>query len=294
MANLSSRQQRRIRHSLAQQLAYQDKRRKIDPFDYADLGEPSSTRDASTSEQLPHKNDSDLNDSDLNHQRDHGDIFVDEFANFDEANDYPDCSSELNLEVNNAYDKDSCGNDDILESTSDESNTLCTDSDYEAGLTNDVSTSSSSEGLTVSDESDNSSDNNEGADDDSEQTGCEATVSKLLYHGASVSKHEFAVTFLTLIYHHKLTYSCGADVLKFLSQILPVPNSVSQSFHTLLKELVNYNDSTVAHCCCGYCTQPSSDQSGCKKPECIAASLPDSTFVELILDKQLHKLFSGK
>ena len=65
-----------------------------------------------------------------------------------------------------------------------------------------------------------------------------------------------------------------------------MPNSVSQSFHTLLKELVNYNDSTVAHCCCGYCTQPSSDQSGCKKPECIAASLPDSTFVELILDKQ--------
>lgn len=76
--------------------------------------------------------------------------------------------------------------------------------------------SSSSQGLTVSDESDNSPDNNEGADDDSEQTGCEAAVSKLLYHGASVSKHEFAVTFLTLIYHNKLTYSCGADVLKFL------------------------------------------------------------------------------
>ena len=96
------------------------------------------SRDASTSEQLPHKNDSDLNDSDLNHQLDHGDIFVDEFTNFDEANDYPDCSSELNLEVNNAYDKDSCGNDDILESTSDESNTLCTDSDYEAGLSVDA------------------------------------------------------------------------------------------------------------------------------------------------------------
>ena len=58
----------------------------------------------------------------------------------------------------------------ILESTSDKSNTLCTDSDYEAGLTVDVSTSSSSEGSTVSDESDNSSDNNKGADDDSEQT----------------------------------------------------------------------------------------------------------------------------
>ena len=42
-------------------------------------------------------------------------------------------------EVNNASDKDSCGNDDILKSTSDESNTLCTDSDYEAGLTVDVS-----------------------------------------------------------------------------------------------------------------------------------------------------------
>ena len=73
---------------------------------------------------------------------------------------------------------------------------------------------SSSEESTVSDESDNSSDNNEGAGDDNEQTGCEATVAKLLYHGASVSKHEFAVTFLTLIFHHKLS---GADVLKFLS-----------------------------------------------------------------------------
>ena len=102
MTNLSSREQRRIRRSLTEQLAsYQDKRRKIDPFDNAGLHEPSSTRDASTSEQLPHKNDSDLNDSDLNHQHDHDDIFVDEFTNFDEANDYPDCSSELNLEVNN-------------------------------------------------------------------------------------------------------------------------------------------------------------------------------------------------
>ena len=45
MTNLSSREQRRIRRSLTEQLAsYQDKRRKIDPFDNADLGEPSSTQ----------------------------------------------------------------------------------------------------------------------------------------------------------------------------------------------------------------------------------------------------------
>ena len=285
MAHLSNRQQRRIRRNLAEQLVFQcrDKRTKLaDSFHNADLTEsPSNSNSRSNSNADDYDHDDTL-------------LIVDKFADPNETNDhdYSDCSSHSDYSVS---ENDSCCND-TLESTSHDGQDICSELDCEADLS-DVSTgsnhNSSNEELSVANEY--SSSDNESTDDDSEQKGrCKTAVSKLLYQGANVSKHEFAVTFLSLVYYHKLTYSCAADVLKFLSQVLPIPNSVSQTYLALVKQLVNYNSNTITHRCCGYCTQPLlSNQSACEKPECIAAALPDSTVVELSLDKQLAKLMSG-
>ena len=299
MANLSSRQQRRIRRNIAENLVSSHaKRRKIDCDDNTDFVGPSSVTElqlspsqhltGNFSKYFDNVNESSNSGSDDN-QYDHDSAFADKFTDIqdsDEDNNYSDCSEVNVLECGSCY--------NIY--TGDDCYDYYSSSDTEISL-NDVSTSSINDELGVVNEHIsiyNSSSNSGSSDDDSEQIGCKTVASESLYQGASLSRHEFAVAYLSLVYHHNLTYSCGGDVLKFLSQILPVPNSVSQTYLTLTKGLVNYDDSTKTHRCCGYCTIPLIDQATCEKTECKAASLPDSTFVEVCLDKQLNKLCSGK
>ena len=116
---------------------------------------------------------------------------------------------------------------------------------------------------------------------------------ELLCSQATMSQHEFLISFLSIFNQHCLTYSCAADFLKLFSQVLPVPNSVPQTPQTLLKKFVNYEASTIMHQCCGYCTMPLIDGKSCPQTECKSMSAANSAFVEVRLDKQIQKLFSG-
>ena len=119
------------------------------------------------------------------------------------------------------------------------------------------------------------------------------TCTSKLYRNSNISQHEFTVAFLSMFHQHSLTYSCGSDVLRFLNQVLPSPNLVLQSPFSLIEQLIKYNDATTTHRCCGYCAQLLHDKSTCTRNECRSASLPDSSFIEVHLDKQLQKYFSG-
>lgn len=113
----------------------------------------------------------------------------------------------------------------------------------------------------------------------------------LLYKGAMMSEYEFFVAFMSVFIHHNLTYSCAADLLKLIKQVLPIPNFVPQTPHTLIEKLVNYKASTTTHRCCGYCTILLHNKSTCIKDECKLASVSDSTFIEVHLDKQIQNFF---
>ena len=110
---------------------------------------------------------------------------------------------------------------------------------------------------------------------------------------ASTSTHEWSVALLSIFYKHSLTYSCVTDILKLFAQDLPSPNSLPQSQHFLMKNFVNYDEDTVLHHCCGFCTQLLPPKSSCSQPECQLAGVDDSSFIEVHLDKQLQHLFSG-
>lgn len=118
-------------------------------------------------------------------------------------------------------------------------------------------------------------------------------VTSKLYTGANISQHEFTIAFLSMFHQHRLTYSCGSDFLSFVNQVLPSPNLVIESPLSLIEQLVKYNDVTTTHRCCGYCAQRLFDVSTCTRTECKSASLPDSSFIEVHLDKQLQVFFSG-
>lgn len=114
-----------------------------------------------------------------------------------------------------------------------------------------------------------------------------------LYRGTNISQHEFTIAFLSMFHQHSLTYSCGSDFLKFIKQVLPSPNLVIESPLSLIPQLIDYNNATTMHRCCGYCAQLLRDESTCTMKECVSASLPDSCFIEVHLDKQLQNYFSG-
>ena len=116
-----------------------------------------------------------------------------------------------------------------------------------------------------------------------------------LYQGSNVTKHEFSVALLSIAHKHSITNSCVQDVLNLVSQVLPMDkqNFLPQSRHILIRNVISYTDSTSIHKCCGYCTRLLSTKSSCTSPECIKAGLPESSFIEVHIDKQLQRLFSG-
>lgn len=121
----------------------------------------------------------------------------------------------------------------------------------------------------------------------------EKDLTAKLYRGADISQHEFSIAFLSMFHQHGLTYSCGSDILKILNQFLPSPNLVVQSPLGLIEQLVKFSSNTTTHHCCGYCTQILLDDSTCTRNECKSASLPNSSFIKVHLDKQLQKYFTG-
>ena len=115
----------------------------------------------------------------------------------------------------------------------------------------------------------------------------------LLYSGSQMSTEEFYVVVLSMFLKHSLTYSSVSDILNLFSHTIPSPNSVPRTQYQLFKKFIDYEAETVTHHCCGYCTELLTSSS-CLKSECREANLPDASFVELRLDKQLQRQFSGK
>lgn len=114
-----------------------------------------------------------------------------------------------------------------------------------------------------------------------------------LFSGSSVTKEELSVALLSLFHKHSMTYMCVTEVLKLFSQVLPSTNLLPRTLHMLMSKFVHYDSDTATHHCCGYCTQPLSPGSQCSRLECRSADIGESSFIEVYLDKQLLRLFSG-
>ena len=117
-----------------------------------------------------------------------------------------------------------------------------------------------------------------------------------LYSGSSITNHDFSVALLSISHKHSLTNSSIVDVLNLFSQALPagLPNQLPKSHHMLMKNFVNYNESIIVHRCCGYCSRLLSSNSSCEIPECRMAHAAESSFIQVLISKQLQTLFSGK
>lgn len=110
-----------------------------------------------------------------------------------------------------------------------------------------------------------------------------------LFSGSTVSSKDCSIALLSIMHKHCLTYSAVTDIIKLFSNSLPSPNSLSG----LMQNYVDYDADTIVHRCCGYCTQLLPDDSSCPLEECKRACIPDSSFVEVCLEKQLKTFFSG-
>ena len=117
------------------------------------------------------------------------------------------------------------------------------------------------------------------------------TPLQCLYPGSNVSKNDFNVAMLSISHKHSLTNSCLVDILNLFSEVLPMGTQTS-SRHMLMRSFVDYNEEITVHRCCGYCSRLLSDLS-CDLPECQAAEVSDSSFIQICLVKQLQTLFSG-
>ena len=155
---------------------------------------------------------------------------------------------------------------------------LNTDSDLETSLNEYTSGSSSSM--------------NEVSDDQDDQDDQEFAAG-FLFNQATVSTKEFCVAMLSMFYKHSLTYSSLTYILKLLVQVLPSPNSLPHSTYILINKFVDYNANVIVHHCCGFCTRLLSDGNPCSQVECQSNSLTNFSFVEVRLDKQLERIFSG-
>ena len=116
---------------------------------------------------------------------------------------------------------------------------------------------------------------------------------ELLFSGASTSTHAFSVALLSIFHKHSLTYACVTDILKLIGQALPSPNYLPQTQYTIMRKFVDYNDDTLVHQCCGFCTRLLPLGSDCLQDECLASGVQKPSFIEVRLNKQLQHLFSG-
>ena len=115
-----------------------------------------------------------------------------------------------------------------------------------------------------------------------------------LFRGSLVTEEDAIVALMSLACRHRLTYACIGDVLKLVSSLLPVPNGLSVSLHTLLGRFVNFTTETVVRKFCGNCLVSLHDILRCTKPKCMSVRQPDATFIEIPLQTQIAEKMQGK
>ena len=110
-----------------------------------------------------------------------------------------------------------------------------------------------------------------------------------LYSGSHISYPDFNVAFLSLAQRHNLTYVSQTDILRLFSIVLPAPNTVPSSCHTLVNKFANLKSDTKIHHYCGCCTRLLNTGTLC---DCCTKE-PRSTFITISLYKQLAERFKG-
>ena len=110
------------------------------------------------------------------------------------------------------------------------------------------------------------------------------------------NKSRFHISPILTSHKHSLTNSCVLDILNLFSQALltSLPNHLSKSYHVLTKEFCDYSGSITLHRNYGYCSRLIPSNSFCEIPECQMENVGESAFIQVIIDKQLQTLFSGK
>ena len=282
MQHFSSRHRRRLRKKVAEQLVQLKNKEK--PDDDAPTSSATSTC-ASTPEDRCQSDDFDFNGgNELLHDTGEKTNDMDHRDDLGEPSAAPNTRNQISARI--LVSEPNCCFDDADENVSDKDE-LSDEPESNYADTSDYDVSS--------DERLDSSDchGSIGDFDTEKEPGMFTAAERLLYNQAKMSQYEFLISFMSIFNQHCLTYSCADDLLKLFGQVLPLPNFVPQTSRTLIEKLVNYDASTLTHRCCGYCTMPLLDKSTCSQAECKSVSAPDSTFVEVRLDKQIQKLFSG-
>ena len=73
---------------------------------------------------------------------------------------------------------------------------------------------------------------------DSDKQACITSDTSPLFPGSDLESKDFITSFMCLAQRHNLTYTCQADMLKLLKMVLPPPNEVPSSAHTLITQLL--------------------------------------------------------
>ncbi len=263
---LSSRTQRRIRLNLAKQhsLAL-----------WCDDLNQSSAKRARTSTQDQEtvlQEDAPLSSLDLPLPSD---------SDSDDSPDRTSTSSDLSL----ALGADSTDSQDLMDLWSDSSSTLGSDSLSELGNDSLSEFDTQSNHLV-----DTSSDDDAGIN----QPVPVKQSSTPLYVGSAITAHQFDVAVASIAQRHNLTYACQTDILRFMSAVLPAPNSGSTSARSLTRKFVRYGEQARLHRCCGVCMRRLPEGEKCAQADCLSQGEPDATFAEVPLDKQLQERFKGE
>ena len=157
---------------------------------------------------------------------------------------------------------------------------LFSSSDSEDNTTNVSSGASESEIDTETDMCSVSSDASFHSEDDT-------TVSQTSPH------HAYFVALLSLATKHKTTDLCTAEVLKLFSAMVPCENPFPTTFYLLIRRFLQLEKEITVHHCCGCCTKLLDNNQHCESVVCKMSGIPNSSFIEVRLDRQLQTLFSG-
>lgn len=288
MAELSNRQSRRLRGDIAKRMVETELQRifsdgattigedNINPIDSADHEADISSNDSDHEadidpDYMDHEagidsNDSDYDEADINSDHDSDDIDLTD-------SDYMDHEADINS-------NDSDYDEVDINSDHDSDDIDLTDSDHMSHENDEIETSTSASFTSEAD-----SNCNENEDTEITRTA--------LFTGSSISCEELSVALLSIFHKHGTTYSCITDILKLFIQALPPPTSVPASHHLLLHKFVNYDSNTIRHYCCGYCTRPLLPGTTCSSSECQSTGVSEASFIEVYIDKQIRRLYSG-
>ena len=123
---------------------------------------------------------------------------------------------------------------------------------------------------------------------------CESESDDILYPGAPLTSTMSVVLLLTFVMKHKLTCEAFNDLLSVIEAHCPRPNNCKKSVKKLLEFVSQMKGDIVKHYFCDYCKAYFGKGTGNCNISGESISKTNGFFIEVPVEKQLQKFFTGK